>query len=398
MKITLLTTVVANFIVASLAQEDGTPEAYLSWAAQANNTAFPTSLAISQSPTATTTVILPVTTNVVYTTLKTTITVSPTACGMSVSTTTSACALPTAPLANQEQVGNSTWGTLCQPTFPKWLGGSNGEPYVTAPWGNKTTKNTDATILGSMPETNVTRYYNFTVSRGQISADGVLRDVILINDQFPGPVIEANWGDWVQVTVNNNISNPFEGTSLHWHGTLQRSTPWYDGVPSVSQCPIAPHHSFTYNYQADVFGTSWYHAHYSAQYAGGAAGPMIVHGPSSLDYDIDVGPVMLSDWYHVPYFSIVADAVGTNLSLIPPTSDSVLINGRNSFNCSQPSYSNSTEWLGSNLQSNISWTCVEDAELSKFSFTPGKVHRLRLINHGANGKDKRPSHRICSTC
>ena len=53
---------------------------------------------------------------------------------------------------------------------------------------------------------------------------------------------------------------------------LQRNTPWYDGVPSVQQCPIAPGKSLRYQFKADLFGTSWYHSHYSAQYAGGAFG------------------------------------------------------------------------------------------------------------------------------
>ncbi|KAK5705019.1 hypothetical protein LTR97_002133 [Elasticomyces elasticus] len=292
--------------------------------------------------------------------------------------------LPGGPITNDEQVGDSTWGTLCQPYFPQWLG-----EYPTVPWGeNRTVNNSDATIANDIPITNVTRYYNFTVSRGEISPDGVLRDVITINNQFPGPAIEANWGDWIEVKVTNNISNPFEGTALHWHGQLQKTTPWEDGVPSAGQCPIAPGHTYTYRFQAELHGTSWYHAHYSAQFTAGVQGPMVIHGPSSLPYDIDVGPVMLSDWYHVPYFSIVADAVGTNYSLIPPTSDAVLINGRGQFNCSKRSYDNSSEWLGSNLKSNISWTCVDKAPLAAFRFQRGKVHRLRLINTGANGVQK----------
>jgi hypothetical protein len=37
-----------------------------------------------------------------------------------------------------------------------------------------------------MPDTNKTRYYDFTVSRGSIAPDGYEKDVILINGQFPG--------------------------------------------------------------------------------------------------------------------------------------------------------------------------------------------------------------------
>lgn len=129
-----------------------------------------------------------------------------------------------------------------------------------------------------------------------------VQQAILINAAFPGPMIEANWGDTIQVTVNNQITGPEEGTSLHWHGFLQKQTPYYDGVPAVGQCPIAPNSSLTYSFHADLYGTSWYHSHYSAQYAAGISGPIVIHGPTQADYDIDIGPVMLSDWYHTTYY------------------------------------------------------------------------------------------------
>ncbi|KAK4990071.1 hypothetical protein LTR66_006892, partial [Elasticomyces elasticus] len=383
-----------------------------SWTAPPWRNTWTTST-VASTPSATlpaapesTTVVEVATTQVVYSTVDVTVT----ACGTSTdcptstasvsgaptssmgnsrpSSTSSACTIPTGKLTNEKQVGNSTWGTLCQPTFPQWLDNGEGKPYESAPWGNCTTKTCDATIKDHIPVTGVTRYYDLTISRGRISADGVLRDVMMINGQFPGPAIEANWGDMINVTVRNNITAPVEGTSLHWHGMLQRNTPWMDGVPAVTQCPIAPGASFTYVYQAELYGTSWYHAHYSSQYTAGVVGPMIIYGPSSQSYDIDLGPVMLTDWYHIPYFSIVQDVVGTDLRKLPPTSDSVLINGRNSFNCSAKSYDSSAEWLGSDLRSDIKWTCVEDAPLSKFKFQPGKTHRLRLVNHGADGIQK----------
>lgn len=73
----------------------------------------------------------------------------------------------------------------------------------------------------------------------------------------------------------------------------------------VQQCPIAPGKSFTYSFKADLYGTSWYHSHYSSQYAGGLFGSMIIHGPSNAHYDVDLGPVLLSDWYHTEYFELV---------------------------------------------------------------------------------------------
>ncbi|KAL8866022.1 MAG: hypothetical protein Q9174_006546, partial [Haloplaca sp. 1 TL-2023] len=78
----------------------------------------------------------------------------------------------------------------------------------------------------------VIRPYDLTLARGYIAPDGVNRSVILVNGQFPGvrkafgrfktilnsvqPTLEANWGDTFQITVNNKISGPVEGTALHW--------------------------------------------------------------------------------------------------------------------------------------------------------------------------------------
>ena len=211
--------------------------------------------------------------------------------------------------------------------------------------------------------------YNFNIARGVIAPDGVNKSALLINGAFPGPTIEANWGDTITINVCNKITGPEEGTALHWHGILQKKTPWYDGVPSVQQCPIAPGKCLTYSFIADLYGTSWYHSHYSAQYAAGLFGAMIIHGPSQVRYDYDVGPILLSDWYHTEYFKIVEQVMQTPPGP-PPFSDNNLINGKMDYNCS----------LITNGQA-----CTPNAGLAKFKFHSGKKHRLRLINSGAEG-------------
>lgn len=182
------------------------------------------------------------------------------------------------------------------------------------------------------------------------------------------PTIEANWGDTIQVTTHNHIADPADGTSLHWHGFLQQGSQWEDGVPAVSQCPIPPGGSFTYSFKANLYGTSWYHSHYSAQYAGGLWGPLIVHGPKHEPYDVDLGPIAVSDWYHDNYFTLLAGIVGTDTSLIRPSSDNNLINGKMNFDCA--AVGNGT-------------SCTNNAGLSTFKFTSGKRIRLRLINTSA---------------
>ncbi|KAI9868511.1 MAG: hypothetical protein M1813_005955 [Trichoglossum hirsutum] len=249
------------------------------------------------------------------------------------------------------------------------------------PWGGITANNTNPFGGGQAPDTGVTRSFNWTIKRAVGAPDGVQRDMILVNDQFPGPSIEANWGDSIQVTVTNLITGPDEGTHIHWHGFLMHDTQTDDGVPGVHQCPIAPGQSYTFNFKAELYGTTWWHAHYSAQYGSGAFGPMTIFGPSNVDYDIDIGAVLLSDNYHRGYFEIVEQVMGVvpivggvpNIPAIIPVSDSNLINGRNDYDCSQITDGKS---------------CTPNAPLSEFQFTPGKSHRIRITNAGSDGVQK----------
>jgi hypothetical protein len=125
-------------------------------------------------------------------------------------------------LSQSAQNGNSPLGSFSAPQLPPYLNGP-GFPTTIVP----------RTAQLNMPRTGVTRSYTFNLARATIAPDGVSRPVILVNGAFPGPTIEANWGDNIQVTVTNNIVGPEEGTSIHWHGLLQTGTPYEDGVPGI---------------------------------------------------------------------------------------------------------------------------------------------------------------------
>ena len=53
--------------------------------------------------------------------------------------------------------------------------------------------------------------------------------------------------------------------TIRWHGVLQQKSPWMDGVPFVSQCPIHPGALFRYDFTVDELGTYLYHAHTGIQ-------------------------------------------------------------------------------------------------------------------------------------
>lgn len=120
----------------------------------------------------------------------------------------------------------------------------------------------------------IQRNYTLTINDGWINADGRnFTEAKKFNDTYPGPWIQACWGDTVNVTVINNMKH--NGTSIHWHGIRQNQTSHMDGVNGVTQCPISPGDSYTYSFRAVQYGSSWYHSHYSVQYADGLVGPLV---------------------------------------------------------------------------------------------------------------------------
>ncbi len=93
------------------------------------------------------------------------------------------------------------------------------------------------------------------------------------NGQVPGPELRVTEGDTVRVTVTNDLAEP---TTIHWHG-VEVPAPM-DGVPRLSQEPIPPGGSFTYEFIATPAGTRWYHAHVDelVQQGDGLVGPLII--------------------------------------------------------------------------------------------------------------------------
>jgi FtsP/CotA-like multicopper oxidase with cupredoxin domain len=40
-----------------------------------------------------------------------------------------------------------------------------------------------------------------------------------------------------------------------------------------------------------------YHSHFSAQYGDGVFGPIVIKGPTSANYDEDLGAITVNEWY-----------------------------------------------------------------------------------------------------
>ena len=151
----------------------------------------------------------------------------------------------------------------------------------------------DTNPYTSGPDTGVVCEYHWVISQILNNYDGDDVFALAVNGQVPGPAIECNWGDTIKVTVTNAM--PDNATTIHWHGIRQVGTNDQDGVPGLTECGLAPGSTRVYEWKADSYGSSWYHSHFVTQYADGIYGPLIIKGPVSANYDVDMGPVLVSD-------------------------------------------------------------------------------------------------------
>ncbi|TXH38908.1 MAG: multicopper oxidase family protein [Rhodospirillaceae bacterium] len=117
-------------------------------------------------------------------------------------------------------------------------------------------------------------------------------DVWNYNGQIPGPVLRARQGEPLQVVVSNKLD---QDTTVHWHGIRLPNA--MDGVPGLTQPPIKPGESFTYEFTPPDAGTFWYHPHANSlqQLGRGLAGALIIEEPEPVAVDRDILWV-LTDW------------------------------------------------------------------------------------------------------
>ncbi|XP_035778845.1 uncharacterized protein LOC118459510 isoform X1 [Anopheles albimanus] len=164
-----------------------------------------------------------------------------------------------------------------------------------------------------------------------ITGDGVRRNVAVINRMMPGPAIEVCENDIIVVDVENHLMG--ESTTIHWHGLHQRRTPYMDGVPHVSQCPISPGTTFRYTFLADNPGTHFWHSHTGMQRGDGAFGALIIRKDNDMhellyDQDLPEHVITVQDWGHEQGVSLFASHHHSTGDNKPPN---LLINGRGKY-------------------------------------------------------------------
>ena len=120
------------------------------------------------------------------------------------------------------------------------------------------------------------------------------------NGSCPGPTIQITQGDRVRILFENGLP---ESTTIHWHGLeipIEQ-----DGVPFISQKPVPPGGTFTYEFTVHQEGTFFYHAHSAMQEMIGLLGMFIAHPKTAhaprVDHDYGI---VLQEWAVLPNNSV----------------------------------------------------------------------------------------------
>ncbi|KAB8220138.1 multicopper oxidase-domain-containing protein [Aspergillus novoparasiticus] len=194
-------------------------------------------------------------------------------------------------------------------------------------------------------------HFDLVLTEAAMSPDGFSRKGIMMNGQFPGPLLELCQGNNVELSVLNLL--PYSIT-VHFHGIEQRNTPWSDGVPGLSQKGIQSGESFTYQWKATEYGSYFYHAHEKGYMEDGLYGPIYIHprdsqprpfGLITSDPDERMAmrvaednsqSIMLSDWRH--HTSDQVWDIEQRTGLDAYCANSLLINGKGSVSCLPPEF------------------------------------------------------------
>lgn len=117
-------------------------------------------------------------------------------------------------------------------------------------------------------------------------------DIWSYNGVVPGPEIRVKQGERLRITLENALE---QSTTIHCHGIRLPNA--MDGVPHLTQKPVAQGNSFVYEFDTVDAGTFWYHPHErsSEQVGRGLHGPLIIEEQEPVRVDSELTWV-LDDW------------------------------------------------------------------------------------------------------
>ncbi len=159
---------------------------------------------------------------------------------------------------------------------------------------------------------------------------GKVLTMLAFNGQHPGPLIKVDQESTIFVNFTNNTPFP---SAVHWHGIRLDNA--FDGVPGVTQDPVAPGETFRYQIYFPDAGIYWYHPHHreDIQQELGLAGNILVtpqsrnyYNPVNREEVLMLDDFLLSEDGPVPFGSETA-----NYALMGRFGNLLLVNGEPSY-------------------------------------------------------------------
>ncbi|MBG9789135.1 MULTISPECIES: multicopper oxidase family protein [Brevibacillus] len=202
------------------------------------------------------------------------------------------------------------------------------------------------------------------------------------NNSVPGPEIRVKVGDTVKINLKNELEEP---VSIHWHGYPVPND--MDGIPGVTQDAVVPGKTFTYEFEATVAGTYWYHSHQDSvnQLDKGLYGSLIVEDPND-SYDRDY-TLVLDEWMSSGSMDMETntnDSSQTNKSMEGMDHSKMNMGDMSGMDHSQMNMSDMEAMKGHDMSMYNLYTIngKTGGAIDKLVVKEGEKVRIRLINAG----------------
>jgi FtsP/CotA-like multicopper oxidase with cupredoxin domain len=116
------------------------------------------------------------------------------------------------------------------------------------------------------------------------------------------PGLGFDSGDRFKVKLHNQLTQP---TLIHWHGLTPPNAS--DGVPGMTQAPLAAGGSFEYDFPLPRPGTNFMHSHLGLQEQQLLAAPLIIRDPAEAHLDEQEVVILLHDFSFRDPMEILAE-------------------------------------------------------------------------------------------
>ena len=143
------------------------------------------------------------------------------------------------------------------------------------------------------------------VGRRTLEVDGKAASVYGLAPAAGQRIARFARGQRFTVTLENQLAEP---TLVHWHGLTPPAA--QDGMPGLSQPPLAAGASYAYDFPLKRAGTFWMHSHVGLQRAKLLAAPLIVAEPEDAARDEHEVVLFLSDFSFREPAEILAGLTG----------------------------------------------------------------------------------------